>query len=611
MFPTRLEISHVRGIDRLDIPVHALTTLIGPNNAGKSTVLDAIRLFYGDLEWDDERDRPWHDGTANDPSVTISFDLNEDDLNYVRGHADDDTLRLRRQFTHSSYGRPGEILAVGRGVELDSDSAGLAADPAVQDLARWPGAPPGTCVYIPALADTARLARIAESEALREVLRRALRDDAAQQAIQQVTAGLARLRATLAYDNGPVAHLERRLSEALEPWGLRAAIAVADLTTDLVVDHLLRLEVMTGGRHSPISSQGTGVQRMALAALIQAVADLDEREPAGDFTWMLFEEPETHLHPAQVRRLGAALGRSTGSAVMITTHDMTMLAGQTDQHRLDTIVRLHDGTVAAPSTHDVDSAMTEIRRRSNYTEQAKAPGQRRHPPAGRAEVERQLLRELDSRRTAALFADRVIVVEGFSDCVFFEWLDHRGLLERLGPNVAFLDANGKYELHRAITVLSLFGVPHVVVWDEDAATVPAQETGKRARKARQDQMAWRAICAAANDEHSHVTHSPYRAPCRFTAGGVRFSGTIESWLEIPGEETNSWKAANLSAALDVAYTDPKSGLRARVDTLVAVLAAMFDGEPLAEHRTRPALADCLIAPPFPPPTVDFDARPAE
>ena len=61
------------------------------------------------------------------------------------------------------------------------------------------------------------------------------------------------------------------------------------------------------------------------------------------------------------------------------------------------------------------------------------------------------------------------MVEGPSDLLFFDWLARQGRLTGLGPNVGVLDAFGKFELHRASATLSLFGIPHVVLWDEDAA----------------------------------------------------------------------------------------------------------------------------------------------
>lgn len=44
MVITRLEIRNFRGIEQLTLPLDDLCVLIGENNAGKSTVLDAVRI---------------------------------------------------------------------------------------------------------------------------------------------------------------------------------------------------------------------------------------------------------------------------------------------------------------------------------------------------------------------------------------------------------------------------------------------------------------------------------------------------------------------------------------------------------------------------------------
>lgn len=606
MRPIHLEINQVRGIDRLSLPVRDLTTLIGPNNAGKSTVLDAIRLFHGDLEWDGSRDRPWradNDDPTNGSYVEVTYELDLRETHEAGFHAVGDRLRLRRYFTSTfvvkddrgrgqNYG-PGKILSL----------------PEYGTWATLEGSPPwplGSCVYVPALPNLADHTRMAESSVLREVMRRALDDAAAASAMRYASAALARhLREVLEDEGGPARRLERRLSEALTPWRLNVHIDVTGLTPEIILDRMLRLHVAENGHLADLSTQGTGVQRVALAALIQAASELSD-EDAG-FTWVLFEEPETHLHPAHIGRLGdelARLARTGRTSVMATTHSTSLLAAQGG---LDSIVRLHDGRAAAPSDEDIQAATASVSRRSAYMDYARRSF--RHAPrvTTAAQTNERMLRDLDGRRAAAFFADRVIVVEGFSDCTLFEWLERRGLLAPLGANVGVLDADGKYELHRAITTLSLFGIPHVVLWDEDAVRAVGEQAHQRPMWARQDEAAWQAVRAAAND--TAADRRPAYAPNGCTAGGVRLSGTIEGWLGVHQERDNAWKAANLATALDDAFRIPDSQVRRRATALVALLADLFDGKPPDAHRQAACFQDCLIAPPFPAATVDFQNPP--
>lgn len=608
MRPIHLEINQVRGIDRLSLPVRDLTTLIGPNNAGKSTVLDAIRLFYGDLEWDDSRDLPWR---GPDPDrkwvgsyVEVTYELAPNEAMEIGHHADGDRLRLRRHFTRglTPNNRPREA---GRIYSFPDPLVWFNSKEGTEWRPDDSPASLGSCVYVPALPDLADHTRMAESSVLREVMRRALDDVNASEAIKQVSVGLAQLRDVLAREKGHARRLEHRLSEALAPWGLDVNIDVTDLTPEIILDQMLRLQVVENGYHADLSTQGTGVQRVALAALIQAAAELSGTD-AG-FTWVLFEEPETHLHPAHIGRLGdelARLARTGRTSVMATTHSTSLLAAQGG---LDSIVRLHDGRAAAPSDEDIQAATASVSRRSAYMDYARRSF--RHAPrvTTAAQTNERMLRDLDGRRAAAFFADRVIVVEGFSDCTLFEWLERRGLLAPLGANVGVLDADGKYELHRAITTLSLFGIPHVVLWDEDAVRAVGEQAHQRPMWARQDEAAWQAVRAAAND--TAADRRPAYAPNGCTAGGVRLSGTIEGWLGVHQERDNAWKAANLATALDDAFCIPDSQVRRRATALVALLADLFDGKPPDAHRQAACFQDCLIAPPFPAATVDFQNPP--
>lgn len=602
MKPVHLEISQIRGIERLSLPVRDLTTLIGPNNAGKSTVLDAIRLFYGDLEWDDSRDLPWRDlDPGLDPLigsfVEVTYELEPDEAYDLGFHADGELLTLRRYFTH---GTDSAGVAYQAGTTYSVPNERNWVD---DEILVWADSPVslGSCVYVPALPDLADHTRMAESSVLREVMRRALNDATASTAIQQLSSGLAQLRAVLAHEVGPARRLERRLSEALAPWDLDVNIDVTDLTPEIILDQMLRLQVVEDGHHADLGTQGLGVQRVALAAMIQAASELSERD-AG-FTWVLFEEPETHLHPAHVGRLGdelARLARTGRTSVMTTTHSTSLLAAQGG---LDSIVRLHDGRAAAPSDEDIQAATGSVSRRSAYTDYARGSFHRASRGTTAAQTKERILRDLDGRRAAAFFADRVIVVEGFSDCTLFDRLERRGLLAPLGANVGVLDADGKYELHRAITTLALFGIPHVVLWDEDAVRAVGEQAHQRPMWARQDEAAWQAIRAAAND--AGAARRPAYAPNGCTAGGVRLSGTIESWLGVHQERDNAWKAANLATALDDAFRVQDSPARRRATALVALLADLFDGKEPDPHRQEPCFQDCLIAPPFPSATVDF------
>ena len=46
-----IKVHNYRAVIDLCIEAHDYTLLVGANNAGKSTVLNALRAFYDDLKW--------------------------------------------------------------------------------------------------------------------------------------------------------------------------------------------------------------------------------------------------------------------------------------------------------------------------------------------------------------------------------------------------------------------------------------------------------------------------------------------------------------------------------------------------------------------------------
>lgn len=73
---------------------------MGANNAGKSTIINAIRLFYDDLKWSDA-DVPKRSSLGNDSYVQIEFRLSDAEWAALpekyRG-SEDQRLTVRRYF---------------------------------------------------------------------------------------------------------------------------------------------------------------------------------------------------------------------------------------------------------------------------------------------------------------------------------------------------------------------------------------------------------------------------------------------------------------------------------------------------------------------------------
>ena len=73
---TRLKIHNFRSIIEQEIFVQKFSLFIGANNAGKSTIMNAIRLFYSDFNWSIE-DFPKTGAHDEEVWIEIEFKLSD------------------------------------------------------------------------------------------------------------------------------------------------------------------------------------------------------------------------------------------------------------------------------------------------------------------------------------------------------------------------------------------------------------------------------------------------------------------------------------------------------------------------------------------------------
>lgn len=90
-----LTIHNYRSVTDLCIEVHDYTLLVGPNNAGKSTVPNALWSFYGDLKWSAE-DFPKAGAQDQDPWVQLKFALDNDEWAGLAAKYKDGVAELSR-----------------------------------------------------------------------------------------------------------------------------------------------------------------------------------------------------------------------------------------------------------------------------------------------------------------------------------------------------------------------------------------------------------------------------------------------------------------------------------------------------------------------------------
>lgn len=163
---SKIQIHNYRSILDMTLAGHDYMLLVGANNAGKSTVINALRAFYDDLKWSAD-DFPKVGALDAETWIEITFSLSDDEWDglaesYKEGAAER-LLTVRRYL--KSEGRvkasQSNLYGVVNGVVED----GLFYGARQISLAKV-----GRILYIPALTTTAEQTKMSGPSPLRNML---------------------------------------------------------------------------------------------------------------------------------------------------------------------------------------------------------------------------------------------------------------------------------------------------------------------------------------------------------------------------------------------------------------------------------------------------------
>ena len=219
---------------------------------------------------------------------------------------------------------------------------------------------------------------------------------------------------------------------------------------------------ITGDRRR-FDQMGTGAQRAIQMALIRYLAETRTRESSSPSRrLLLIDEPELYLHPQGVRRLRQALASLSraGFQVVFCTHSPLMLSRD---NAADTVIvgkNTDDGvTVRKPLRQAVDEAIEE------------------------AESQSRTLFEL-SNLADIYFAERVVLCEGKTDRRLLP-LAYEQLYEQPPEldQIAFVSLGSCADIPKALSVLAAMGIRAYAIADLDFAFTHARTGGLLGREA--------------------------------------------------------------------------------------------------------------------------------
>lgn len=490
----RLRIHNFRSIIDADVEVHDYLMLVGANNAGKSNFLAALRAFYEDIKWSSE-DIPKAGDNDGESWVELTYQLTDVEWDGLadkyKTDANNRLLAVRRYFFSKERVKANQsnIYAIING-EPEKDLFYGAKNVGTAKV--------GRLIYIPALTMAADQMKTSGPSPLRDMLnfmlKRVVSDSTAY---KEVELAFGKLNTEARGGDGFLAKIANPINAAIEQWGIRFDMSVNTIAPDDIIKNLIKhgfADAMLGYTVMALDRYGHGFQRSFLYELIKLApnfADTKKREKKEfdpDFTLILFEEPESFLHPAQQENMAyhlRRLGGGDGQQVIITSHSPIFVGKSADD--LCQIVRIRRergvSSVKQISRENIKQVMgagldfkqcledyvndpdIQENKKSDAINLLKGAEQSEEIAHQEESFRYQLW--LDSDRSSMFFADRVLLVEGVTEKALFGWLWAHDWHDLSVHRIAVIDVLGKYNFHRFIALLEGFGIPYGLMLDDD------------------------------------------------------------------------------------------------------------------------------------------------
>lgn len=337
-----VKIENFRGIRSLELPLDDLTVLIGENNTGKSTVLEAIRLVltrsFGSRRNVRFTEYDFHlscaeatPQTAEPISITLHFaEAQEGDWPESISQQLGDVIQLE------SDGRSHIWLQAKGYFELESStfetkwiflnsSGGELILKNASSLALISRFVP--VFFLSALRDSSQEFG-QRGQFWSSFLKSIQLSDEQREQIENM---LGEINASVISANSSLTEVTKKLADTSLLVQLAASDPVVlEAIPTRVFDMVGKIQVHLkshAGAKLPLNRHGEGTQSIAVLMLFQAFTgiNLTEDYTAESTPLLALEEPEAHLHPSAIRSLGSFLETITGQA-LVTSHSGDLIS---------------------------------------------------------------------------------------------------------------------------------------------------------------------------------------------------------------------------------------------------------------------------------------------
>jgi putative ATP-dependent endonuclease of OLD family len=505
-----VRIRNFRALHDVTIPFDCITTFVGPNGAGKSTVLRALDWYFNGKSGSLSEKDCYFGSTGADIEVQLTFnELTEKDRSELgkysppgvttftawkrRGSDGVETLSANSKSFLAFNAVRSKVSAADKKSaynELRSTDASLGLPPwssvdvASQAMTAWEASHTDQLIEAPEALQTnffgfnsgGKMSGLfdfvlvtadlraseesidAKASIIGRILERSIDRAAADEEIANIVEE-SRAKQQKVYQEKFKTQLDSitiQLNEVVASYSPGRAITVSPAEVELKAPRTtFDVSVLDGTTETVVERQGHGFQRTLLISALQLLAQSGAASAEGVIC-LAIEEPELFQHPIQAKAFAKvlrSLAENPGKRIQVTyaTHSPYFI----EARHFEQVRRLTRSAGKDPLVAVQFATIDDVKAKLDGIMCAD-------------QINRQLDGIVTERLSVALFATRVLLVEGETESAVFYGIGDReavGRLESLGLSI--VSSGGKGGIPLADAILNCLGIPTYALFDGD------------------------------------------------------------------------------------------------------------------------------------------------
>ena len=452
---SRIKIHNFRSILDANFDLEKYSILVGENNAGKTNIITALRIFYeDDIKFEAKNDFPKCNPIDKESWIELEFLTTDDEQESLKDEykSTNKILRVRKYLKSENS----ELVKSGTS-NIFAYESGILSTNQFYGAKNISQAKLGRLLFIPELSKTDDNLKMSGPSPLRNmidfVMQKVIKNSPTYSNLQTAFETFNKdFKEESSKDGFSLNELANDINKNVAEWGINFGLDINSITADNIIKNLVSHYIedkQLNDQRVSVNCFGQGLQRHLIYTLIRVGAKyIDKKEEkknefSPELTIILFEEPEAFLHPTQQELLNIDLQKvsedskqqilsSTHSAIFVSKNIETLPSllkvvrnngeskvYQINKKELNSLFDQNNSMFKMFSEKLSDSATPqdvkdEINRRSlgsiTSNEELK--------------LEEEALKYflwLDNERSCSFFAKHVFICEGATEKIF---LDH-------------------------------------------------------------------------------------------------------------------------------------------------------------------------------------------